>query len=201
MKKYNYMRVSTQKQSNERQRALLKEHFGEADAAFEEKASGKAGVDRPAFKKLLEVLQPGDQVRILDATRMSRSLIEMYEYAKIIVDKGATLIIKQPDWRMGPNDPADPFKNFTLCIMAGVAEFERYQISRRIRETVDGIRRGEIKQQKGRPIIRYGKINRIKRDLQDGKSYRQIAREHGVSITSISRIKNCKIGEEEEAIA
>ncbi len=61
MKTYGYIRVSTKEQNLDRQIDALAAAGITAPYLFEDKQSGK-DFDRPAYKALMETVQPGDLI-------------------------------------------------------------------------------------------------------------------------------------------
>ena len=91
MKTYAYIRVSTKKQSYERQHQnIIREYPDETICYMEEKESGKNN-ERPVFQKLLKKLQPGDKVVFDSVSRMSRDAEEGSRIYFDLVDKGVSL--------------------------------------------------------------------------------------------------------------
>lgn len=82
-----YIRVSSKTQNEDRQKnAILKAGVLERDI-FIDKKSGKDFHDRPAFKRMMEILRPGDEVVILDLDRLGRNYDEMAVVWKEITRK------------------------------------------------------------------------------------------------------------------
>ena len=74
---YGYVRVSTSKQKVERQIANIKMRYPTA-IIFEEKYTGTT-MDRPTWKKLLNLLKPADTIVFDEVSRMSRTAEEGFE--------------------------------------------------------------------------------------------------------------------------
>ena len=83
-----YIRVSTVQQHTDRQEDSLEKM--NVEKLFIEKASGKDR-NRPQLKALLEFVQPGDVVVVHELSRMARSVIDLYDIAKELNDKGVSL--------------------------------------------------------------------------------------------------------------
>lgn len=83
-----YIRVSTTHQNTDRQEDSLEKM--NVEKLFIEKASGKDR-NRPQLKAMLEFVQPGDVVVVHELSRMARSVIDLYDIAKELRDKGVEL--------------------------------------------------------------------------------------------------------------
>lgn len=93
---YAYARVSTKKQDLERQIEMLKKEYKDA-TLYVDKYTGKR-LDRPAFKKLLKALKPGDTVVFEAVDRMSRNAEEGAELYASLYEKGVELVfLKNPN--------------------------------------------------------------------------------------------------------
>ena len=95
-KVFNYLRVSTKEQNEERQRVAMQE-FNQANGftnAIEmvDKSSG-TNTDRPQLQLLLQVIGEGDLVVIQSIDRLSRNYNECKDLWKQITDKGADIVV------------------------------------------------------------------------------------------------------------
>lgn len=93
---FNYLRVSTKEQNEERQRVAMQK-FNQANGfenAIEmvDKSSG-TNTDRPQLQLLLRVVGEGDLVVIQSIDRLSRNYNECKELWKQITDKGADIVV------------------------------------------------------------------------------------------------------------
>lgn len=90
-KVYSYIRVSTKRQSLERQRQNIESAYpDEVIIFYQEKESGKNN-DRPVWKKLQSVLKDGDKVIFDSVSRMSRDAEEGTKTYFELVDRGVSL--------------------------------------------------------------------------------------------------------------
>ena len=121
--KIGYARVSTHDQNLELQNDEL-EKVG-CEKIFEEKISGKTK-ERPALKRMMEILREGDSVIVWKLDRLGRSLKDLIDLVADIQGKGADFIsIKD-----SINTQTATGK-FTFNIFASLAEFEREIIRER----------------------------------------------------------------------
>jgi DNA invertase Pin-like site-specific DNA recombinase len=185
--KYNYCRVSTDRQKNERQRLALLEKFGEG-VSVDEKRSGKRGTERPYFDAMVEKLRPGDEVRILCLDRVSRWIVSMHEMASRITAKGATLRIGRPELTFAPLDKSDPTKELIFNIFGSIAQFERENTIERINDSIHAMRSGIQKVNGKKRIISYETIDQILQDVDEGLSQRKIAAKYGIGKTAVYEI-------------
>lgn len=93
---YGYCRVSTQKQSLERQVRNIKNNYDDA-VIVQEAYTGTKVEGRKEFNKLLKTVKPGDTIIFDSVSRMSRNAEEGYKLYEELYNKGIELIfIKEP---------------------------------------------------------------------------------------------------------
>ena len=92
---YGYCRVSTMKQSIERQIRNIKAEYPKAVIVTDEYTGTK--LDRPGWTKLYNELKPGDTVVFDQVSRMSRDAEEGFRVYEELFNKGVNLIfLKEP---------------------------------------------------------------------------------------------------------
>ena len=123
-----YRRVSTDTQNMDRQ------ELPDCERIFEETASG-AKRDRPQLNELLLFIREGDEVVVHELSRLARSLSDLQEIVKAIVDKGCSITFLTENLKFSP-DSDDPFATLQLQMMAAFAEFERKLIRKRQSEGI-----------------------------------------------------------------
>lgn len=95
MKEYGYCRVSTMKQSIERQIRNIKAQYPEAVIVTDEYTGTK--MERPSWTKLYQKLQSGDTVIFDSVSRMSRDAEEGFAVYEELFNKEVNLIfLKEP---------------------------------------------------------------------------------------------------------
>lgn len=95
MREYGYCRVSTMKQSIERQIRNIKAQYPEAVIVTDEYTGTK--MERPSWTKLYQKLQSGDTVIFDSVSRMSRDAEEGFSVYEELFQKGVNLIfLKEP---------------------------------------------------------------------------------------------------------
>lgn len=146
---FGYIRVSSKTQNEARQRdALIKEGVMERDIYFDQQ-SGK-DFSRPAYQKMIQSLQPGDEVIILDLDRLGRNYQEMAkEWNHITTDKGCDIrVLNCPLLSTTQEEKSLDRRfiaNLTFQILSYVAEKEREEIRSRQREGIASARLRGVK--------------------------------------------------------
>ena len=87
---YGYCRVSTQKQEIQRQVFNILHMYPSAVIITEEYTG--TTTNRPKFKNLLSVIEPGDTIVFDEVSRMSRNAKEGYELYQELYKKGVNLV-------------------------------------------------------------------------------------------------------------
>ena len=92
---YGYARISTMKQKIERQIDNIKQAYPDAIIISESFTGTK--IERPAFSKLLQQVQPGDTLVFDEVSRMSRNAAEGFQLYRELYEKGVNLVfLKEP---------------------------------------------------------------------------------------------------------
>ena len=89
---YGYARISTKKQSIERQIRNIKEFCPEVDKIYQEAYTGKKVSGRKEFNKLLKRVTTGDTIIFDSVSRMSRNADEGIELYFDLCNKGISLV-------------------------------------------------------------------------------------------------------------
>jgi len=138
---YGYIRVSTREQNEARQVDAMKQ-FG-VDHMLMDKQSGK-DFDRPAYKKLLEELRPGDVLVVKSIDRLGRNYSDILEQWRIITKEkdAAIVVLDMPllDTRSNRDLMGTLIADIVLQLLSYVAETERAFIKQRQREGIDAAR-------------------------------------------------------------
>lgn len=177
--KKGYARVSSTDQNLARQLKALQE--AGCELIYEEKISG-ANMERPELQKLLQELQEGDVVIIMDLTRFSRSTMDLFNLVDQLKAKGAALQSLKETWLDTRSE--NPISKFLLTIMAGLAQLERDQIKERQKEGIaiakqKGVYKGRLKKYSDKHP---GMQHAIELALQRDKTVKEIC-----EITKVSR--------------
>lgn len=93
---YGYARISTKKQSLERQIKNIKEAYPNA-VIMQEVFTGTKVYGRKVFAKLLGVVKEGDTIVFDEISRMSRNEVEGFSLYQELYEKGVSLVfLKEP---------------------------------------------------------------------------------------------------------
>ncbi len=143
---YAYLRVSTKEQCEDRQLDALQGL--EIDRVFLDKASGK-NFERPEYRRLLGVLEPGDLLVIHSIDRLGRNFEEILEQWRLLTKelKVHIFVITMPllDTRKDNDLIGSLISNLVLQLLSFVAETERNAIKERQREGIAAAKaRGKV---------------------------------------------------------
>jgi DNA invertase Pin-like site-specific DNA recombinase len=151
---YGYVRVSTKDQNEDRQLIAMRS-FGIPEARIIiEKLSGK-DFNRPAYKRLMKKIKPGDTLVIKSIDRLGRDYDEILEQWRVITKEleAAIVVIDMPllDSRQKGRDLTSSFiADLVLQILSYVAQTER---SLNHQRQAEGIAAAKAKVVKfGRPV-------------------------------------------------
>ena len=186
-----YCRVSTVDQSCERQErdliAFAQRAGFEVVGTWKEVVSG-AKDQRPERRKVMDLAQDRriDAVLVTELTRWGRSTMDLVQTLQDLQAWKVSLIA-QTGLQF---DLSTPHGKLIASLMASLAEFERDLLRERIRSGFASAKaRGKTF---GRRLGERPKSDRIAPQVillhQDGKSYRGIAKEVGLSVTTVMGI-------------
>ncbi len=154
MKKYAYVRVSSQEQNEERQMIAVREKEVSEKNIYLDRQSGK-DFERPQYKKLIKKLKPGDLLYILSIDRLGRNYGEIQEQWRIITkEKGADVcVIDMPllDTRQGKDLMGTFIADLVLQILSFTAQNERENIRVRQAQGIEAAKNRGVRF--GRPEI------------------------------------------------
>ncbi len=186
-----YCRVSTVDQSCERQERDLTAFAGRAGydiaATFKETGSG-AKLDRAERRKIMALAQSRqiDVILVTELSRWGRSTIDLLNTLReleswkvsVIAMNGMAFDLSSPHGRM------------LATLLSGIAEFERDLISERVKS---GLAAAKARGRKlGRQVGFRPKSDRLAPKvlalIDEGRSYRWIARELGISKNTVSDV-------------
>ncbi|CAL9677774.1 hypothetical protein SUDANB105_08085 (plasmid) [Streptomyces sp. enrichment culture] len=133
-----YMRYSTDKQTNLRQKHHLEPYLASGAAAYEDPATSSRlhPLKRPGFQRLLDKAAVGDVVRLADAARLFRSVQDVLDVRDVLRRRGLHLRIASGAWSGMDLTSEDPMTKLFVTMLAGVLEFQRDMISE---NTKDGV--------------------------------------------------------------
>lgn len=180
--KLGYARVSTkgQGQSLDEQRRVLIQKG--CDRVFADVASG-AKAARPGLDELIEYARAGDEVVVTRLDRLGRTTVDTLRTLTDLDERG--IGVKALDLDLDTTTAAG---RLVVRVMAALGEWERDLLIERTREGLEAARKqGRVG---GRPRALEEKDQAaIRAALEAGLSVADVARMHGVSVRTISRVK------------
>ena len=145
---YGYMRVSSRDQNEERQRIALLEFGVPKESIYLDKQSGK-DFQRPAYKRVVRKLKPGDLLVIKSIDRLGRNYDEILEQWRLITKekKAAIVVLDMPllDTRQGRDLTGTLIADIVLQLLSYVAQTEREFIRQRQREGIAAAKENGVK--------------------------------------------------------
>lgn len=181
--KIGYARVSTEDQKLDRQIDRLMAAGVDRRNIYMEKEHGTKR-NRPELNKMLDELQEGDEVIIVEISRLSRSTQDLLEIVDKIRKKGASIRSLSETWLDTTSD--NPSAQLILTIFAGLVQFERDMISARVK---DGLKAADKRgHHGGRPNKRNEKAENVMQMRRGGMKIKDIIQMSGLSRTTVYRI-------------
>ena len=187
---YGYIRVSSRDQNLDRQRLAMAQFGVEAGCVYADKQSGK-DFDRPAYRRLLGKLRPGDTLVLKSIDRLGRNYEEILEQWRILTkEKGvAVVVLDMPllDTRRDRDLTGTLIADIVLQLLSYVAQTEREFIRQRQAEGIAaakarGVRFGR------RPLEPPEGLEEMRAAWEAGAvSARAAARRLGVSRTTFAK--------------
>lgn len=145
---YGYARVSTDDQNEDRQLVALRAAGVTSENIFTDHKSGK-DFNRPAWKKLVRKLKPGDLLVVSSIDRFGRNYEEVLsEWRRLVKTRQVHVrVLDMPllDTTTAQGLLAVFIGNIVLQILSFVAETERQQIKSRQSEGIAAARRRGVK--------------------------------------------------------
>lgn len=133
------MRVSSRDQNEERQKIALMEFGVSENSIYLDKQSGK-DFQRPAYKRVVRKLKPGDILVIKSIDRLGRNYDEILEQWRLITKekKAAIVVLDIPllDTRQGRDLTGTLIADIVLQLLSYVAQTEREFIRQRQSEGI-----------------------------------------------------------------
>jgi DNA invertase Pin-like site-specific DNA recombinase len=185
MKNVSYLRVSTEGQDTEKNKADVltfanERNFGKVDFV-EEKVSGMQSWKDREIKAVIDGMEPGDRLIVPELSRLGRSMLEIMEILSVAKGKEISVYAVKGAWELNGTIQSQIIGMvFAMC-----AEIERDLISARTKEGMRARKQAGIKM--GRPKgAGKSKLDEhraeIENLLQAGVSKSKIARKIGCSV-------------------
>jgi len=198
MATYAYTRVSSAEQSTDAQRIEIEKLSGRnVDRYFCENISGTIdALDRPEFRRMYNQLVQGDVVIFLRVDRISRSMIDVHQVLKnLLEEKKVGVVILQIG---GDIIQKGIMANLLISILAAFSESERQLISER---TTAGLAAKKAKGViLGRPLsISKAKILKLQRLYkEEGYTQQMLSERFNISMKTIGKLLKMSPEEVEE---
>ena len=136
---YGYVRVSTREQNEARQIIALHQFCVPDERIYLDKQSGK-DFNRPAYKRLLRTLRPGDVLAVQSIDRLGRNYEEILEQWRLLTKKKgvAMVVLDMPllDTRNTRDLTGTLIADIVLQLLSFAAENERVNIRQRQAEGI-----------------------------------------------------------------
>ena len=178
MKTLGYIRVSSQEQSPDRQIDSLSDL---CDHTYIERISA-VSTKRPVFERVLDELEAGDVLMILDLDRAFRSVVDALQILDQLHARDIGLRIVNMNL-----DTTTPGGVLIYTILSAFAAFERQMLSQRTKEGLAAARRRGV--DLGRPSkLSPGDIATARWRIEnEGHKIVDVARDYGMAPWSLSR--------------
>lgn len=168
--KWGYARVSTEDQELGLQVSALREAGVPEANIVQEKASGKAGSNRPLYAALLARLQAGDSLVVWKVDRLGRSTLELLNTVKDLDERGVRIVITTLGIDMKTSGG-----RLVFGMVSQIAEFERELIKERVKAGMaEAKRRGDSIGRK-HTLNAHQRSEAARMHQQEGKTLGEIA--------------------------
>ena len=181
---YGYVRVSTREQNEARQIIALHQFCVPDERIYLDKQSGN-DFNRPAYKRLLRTLRPGDVLAVQSIDRLGRNYEEILEQWRLLTKKKgvAMVVLDMPllDTRNTRDLTGTLIADIVLQLLSYVAQKERESIRQRQAEGIAAAKERGVRF--GRPEKEIpGRFFLLYDDWKKGEiSGREAARQLGVT--------------------
>ena len=188
MRVFGYGRVSTADQTtaNQLQELTAKGHDIQPQRWHSDTISGKVpAMERPAFTKMLDKMEPGDMLVVSKLDRLGRDMLDVIGTLKAMSDRGIRVKVDA----LGDTDLTSPAGKMITGVLATVAEMERDLL---VERTQAGLARAKAEgKQLGRPSKTSEEDRQaIRVQLDQGVTVSQVARDWGISRATVITIRD-----------
>lgn len=181
--KIGYARVSTKGQNLDRQIAALRS--AGCEKILRDKASGKSLKGRPELEKAIDLLGIGDELIVAEWDRATRSMMDGINIIQRVLAREAFLKALDKPWL----DLSTPVGRGFLAFLSAMAEDERERIVKRGAEGRAIAKANNVKSGPKSKLTQHQREKALSR-IANGDGVREVARDMGVSHSTISRL--CK---------
>jgi DNA invertase Pin-like site-specific DNA recombinase len=182
VKTIGYLRVSTDKQDHNNQKAAILEYangHGFSGVQFISETISSRKENREIYQ-VVESLKTGDVLIIYELSRLARSMNELQSLMAKIRDKKATLLVVDRDMTVKP-DSSDLLTHTLIFILSVGAQMERDMISSRTKNAL------AVRKAKGLPMGRPAGKSRLDDKSEAIAKYQDI----GLNRTAIAKLIGC----------
>lgn len=149
--KIAYVRVSTVEQHDDRQREALQTY--DIDKWYVEKVSGK-DTKREQLQLMLDFVREGDEVYIMDFSRLSRNIQDLLNIVELLDKKKVKLVSIKENF-----DTGTPTGKLMLTMIGAINQFERQNTLERQREGIAIAKReGKYKGRKAKELDSWDEV-------------------------------------------
>ena len=147
-KNIGYIRVSTIEQNLENQKAQVlnfanHKKLGNVDFIQIKISSSKRDSDRK-ITELIDSLNPGDNLIVVELSRLGRSVVNVITIINALIDKGINIFIIKEGLEINPTEQ-NPFTMFQISLIGAFAELEKNLISFRTKESLAILKQNGVK--------------------------------------------------------
>ncbi|MFJ7345775.1 recombinase family protein [Streptomyces sp. NPDC101110] len=183
-----YLRHSTDKQTDARQRHSLAALIAAGAPVYEDPATSSRvlSLNRPGFTQLLNEAAVGDTIRIADAARLFRSVADVLALRPVLIRRGLHLRVESGLLSGIDLAADDSGTKMIIQVLAAVLEFQRDLISE---NTKEGVATAEAAGKSlGRPAaFEPQEIEEIVEAYREGATVKGLARQYRVDPKTIRR--------------
>ena len=186
--KYGYIRVSTDKQSLDRQLDSLALY--NLDDIFSDKKSGK-DMERDGYRLLKETVKSGDEVYIHALDRLGRNKDLVKSEWQWFKDNGVVLrVLNMPTTLIqidGQEWVVDMINNIILEVLGALAEQERLELIERTKQGLEATKkRGTVL---GRPKVEDSKVLEVCSLVDNGMSVKRACESVGIGKSTYYKLR------------
>lgn len=182
MKTYAYIRVSTDDQTVENQRDMIKSRGYLIDEWLcDQGVSGTKDWKTRDIAHAINSAQPGDRIIVAELSRLGRSLKQVLEMVELCRAKDVSIVMIREGIELNDDNPT---AKLIVSILGSLAEMERNLISQRTKDSLARKRKEGVIL--GRPIG--AKTDASKRKLFEAEAAIKSLRRRGYSISFSAKI-------------
>jgi len=185
-KQVGYIRVSTASQKTDRQLDGVK-----LDKVFEERLSARNAGSREVLKLCLDYLREHDTLHVHSIDRLARNMSDLLSIVDDLVKRDVTVRFHSEGLTFA-SQKDDPMASLMLHMLGAFAEFERSLIGQRRKEGLEAARK-RGKQIGRRKSLSHEDLSEIALKLSNGASKSDLAKEYGVSRTTLYTALNNRL--------